>query len=271
MANQNSSSMALASAKDQVSFLINGSTSQAPVDTRALDEWDRYLCRWDGCDALPSSSSPADLLSHIRSTHLDPLPAECSWGNCQHAPFTLSHLLTHLPLGLDYQPVIRDVITTHPSITDDLLSSPHITSYPPAPLSSQYTLQRKGMSTATDSNQTPVGAEFLAALIIRNLAKYLKTEIASSLPLTEQGREERKRHLVEERFGLPIPDKVLREEEEEEEKERGGRGGGEEEGLDAAQRERAKRAFQVVEGRIGEVVEMNVSGLGQYLVEAMGW
>ena len=45
----------------------------------------------------------------------------------------------------------------------------------------------------------------------------------------------------------------------------------EDEGLDRAQRERAKRTFEVLESRVGEVVDGNAVGLGQYLVDALGW
>ena len=74
---------------------------------------------------------------------------------------------------------------------------------------------------------------------------------------------------MEERFGLPIPESVLREEEEEERAVRGDAKG--DDGLDEKRRERARRAFEVLEGRLSEVIQDNMSGLGQYLVDALGW
>lgn len=72
-----------------------------------------------------------------------------------------------------------------------------------------------------------------------------------------------------ERFGLPIPDKVLQEEEEEE------RDAEKEDEVDGKlnweERDRARAAFEGVEERLGEVVAGNLSGLGQYLGEAWGW
>ena len=80
-------------------------------------------------------------------------------------------------------------------------------------------------------------------------------------------KEEKKRHLEEERFGLPIPASVLKEEEEEDNES----GGDKEGGLSNAERERARIAFARVEDRVVEVVERNMSGVGQYLGDAFGW
>jgi len=108
-------------------------------------------------------------------------------------------------------------------------------------------------------------------LIIRNLARTLRSEINTSLPpdhgLSIEAKREKRRHLQEERFGLPIPDSVLKEEEEEEKESRGDQEGG----LTAVQRERARGAFQSVEGRVVDAVERNMSGIGQYLGDAFGW
>ena len=80
-------------------------------------------------------------------------------------------------------------------------------------------------------------------------------------------KEEKRRHLQEERFGLPIPDNVLREEEEEEK----ASGGATEGGLTEIEKGRARAAFESVEKRVVEVVERNMSGIGQYLGDAFGW
>jgi len=60
---------------------------------------------------------------------------------------------------------------------------------------------------------------------------------------------------------------VLKEEEEEEKENSADREGG----LTALEGERARGAFESVEGRVVEVVERNMSGVGQYLGDAFGW
>lgn len=77
----------------------------------------------------------------------------------------------------------------------------------------------------------------------------------------------KKKHLVEERYGLPIPESVLREEEEEERN----LSKDEEEGLTKEQRERAVEGFRRVEGRVLGVMEDNMVGLGAFLSLAVGW
>lgn len=76
----------------------------------------------------------------------------------------------------------------------------------------------------------------------------------------------KRKQLQEERFGLPIPDSVLKEEEEEERLE----GDVPEGALSEIERERARAAFEGLEGRVMEVVERNMSGIGQYLGDAFG-
>ncbi len=107
--------------------------------------------------------------------------------------------------------------------------------------------------------------------MIRNLARSLRSETITSLPadhgLSSEAKQEKKRLLQEERFGLPVPDSVLKEEEEEEKENSADREGG----LTALEGERARGAFESVEGRVVEVVERNMSGVGQYLGDAFGW
>lgn len=77
----------------------------------------------------------------------------------------------------------------------------------------------------------------------------------------------KRKHLVEERYGLPIPESVLREEEEEERNATVE----EEEGMNLKERLRAQRAFESVEEGLLKVMEENMSGLGMYLGETVGW
>jgi chromatin structure-remodeling complex subunit RSC9 len=88
--------------------------------------------------------------------------------------------------------------------------------------------------------------------------------------LTQEAKAERKRHLQEERFGLPIPDTVLREEEEEE-NQAGSTPGEVVGGISAEELQRARLAFESVEPRILEIIEGNMSGLSQYLGECAGF
>ena len=236
------------------------------------DGEERFSCLWRDCPTTNERfSDTAQLLAHVQSTHLTPTPVQCHWGICRHTPFTLSHLLTHLPLVK--QPPIPEMITVHPGLSETSLNQPRITSRPIAPLPISFKLSFSGQKTALDDNRHPTGTAFLVALLIRNLSRALRNEIASSDTAPgemEQGqKEEKKKHLLEERFGLPIPESVLREEEEEEKEARGGREV--DEGMNGQERERARMAFMVVETRVLEVMEKNMGGLGQYLGEAVGW
>jgi chromatin structure-remodeling complex subunit RSC9 len=85
--------------------------------------------------------------------------------------------------------------------------------------------------------------------------------------MTKEAREEKKRLLSAERFGLPIPDSILKEEEEEEKDVKRD----EEDEMSEEERKRAVEGFGSVEERIMEVVEGNVSTIGHYLGEAFGW
>lgn len=111
---------------------------------------------------------------------------------------------------------------------------------------------------------------YLISLLLRNIARTLRSDLTSALPadagLTQEAKAERKKHLQQERFGLPIPDNVLREEEEEE-KEAGSAPGQSVAGINGDELERARLAFESIEPRILEVIEGNMSGLSQYLGE----
>jgi chromatin structure-remodeling complex subunit RSC9 len=107
---------------------------------------------------------------------------------------------------------------------------------------------------------------------LRNIARTLRSDLSTAFPeagLTQEAKAERKRHLQEERFGLPIPDTVLKEEEEEE-KEVGSVGEAIS-GVSQKELERARFAFESVEERVLEVVEGNMSGLSQFLGECYGF
>lgn len=150
--------------------------------------------------------------------------------------------------------------------------SSHITSRPLPPLSRAYKLHFTGSVTPIDTRRHPIGVAYLTSLLLRNLARTLRSDLTSATPpdagLTVEAKAERKRHLQAERFGLPIPDNVLREEEEEEKATGGVDVVG---GMTRDERERARLAFDAVEERVLEVVEGNMSGLSQYLAECFGF
>ncbi|ORY32085.1 hypothetical protein BCR39DRAFT_524105 [Naematelia encephala] len=239
---------------------------------KGSDESDRFNCMWRGCSLPRGCLNPVELLQHVQTFHLSPTPASCAWATCQHSTFNLTHLLTHLPLS--QPPTIPDDVTIEASFPPQRLLQPVITTRPVPPLSRAFKLSFQGYVTPSDNRRNPTGCAFLAALVLRNLAKTLKAEIAVSLPpdhgLTQEAKQEKKRHLLEERFGLPIPDSVLKEEEEEERVADGGQGDVDG-GMTAKNRERARQAFAALEERILQVVEKNVSGLAVYLGEAFGW
>ncbi|KAK4688428.1 chromatin structure-remodeling complex subunit RSC9, partial [Tremellales sp. Uapishka_1] len=230
---------------------------------KGSDEEDRFTCLWKSCTTPTGATSPSSLLTHIQTAHLTPLPTTCSWAKCTRTPFTLSHLLTHLPLT--HRRAVPDTITVHPSLSDSALLGPVITTRPPAPLSSTLKLSRTGLITPLDARNLPTGVSFLSALLIRNLARTLRVEIAGSVPVDAEQKEEKKKHLDEDRFGLPIPDSVLKEEEEEEQSLKV------EVGMTQDERERAKWGFQGLEADVVEIIENDLAGLGQYLGEAFGW
>lgn len=170
------------------------------------------------------------------------------------------------------------MVTIHPSMSmyDQPFSRP-LTQRPPAPLARHHKLQFTGVITPADARRHPIGVAYLTSLLLRNLARTLSSDLASALPpdagLSQEAKDERKRHLQEERFGLPIPDNVLREEEEEERAVGGTAAPGAlvPGAMTGEQRERARLAFDTVESRILEVVEGNMSGLSAYLAECFGF
>ena len=232
------------------------------------DEEDRFACLWRDCPQSRTSNGPASLAGHVQH-HIDSHPTTCAWSTCQNTPFTASHLFTHLPTLK--MPQIPETITAHPSDASSSIPQ-QITSRTVAPLPKTFRMGFMGQVTPTHLSPTtnarhPIGVAFLSALVIRNLARALKSELAAVRRDLDDEKAAKKRRLDEQRFGLPIPDKILKEEEEEEAKgEKASQSGMSEEAM-----MRAKSAFEGVEERIAEVVGVNVVGLGQYLGDAFGW
>lgn len=241
------------------------------------DENQRFSCHWNGCSNANDHSGAVQLLDHVRSVHL-PESTSCAWATCHQSPLTLSHLLTHLPLT--HSSYIPEQVTIHPSLT--LTDNPfgNITRQPPPPLSRHYKLHFTGSMTPTDARRHPIGVAYLTSLLLRNIARTLRSDLTSALPdagMSAEDKAERKKHLQEERFGLPIPDMVLKEEEEEEAKEKEIEGAGGNElvlglgQMTKEEMERAREAFVGVEERVLEVIEVNMSGLNHYLGECFGF
>lgn len=158
-----------------------------------------------------------------------------------------------------------------PGTERQFVYSQNVTARPAPPVPPTQLLRFEGKRTTADAARNPIGIAFLSALVVRGLARSLRSEVAAALPeevgMSAEQRRAKKKHLAEDRFGLPIPASVLREEEEEEDEARGTA----EVSMPDADRERARAAFRAVEGRILDVVNTNVSSLGLYLGDAFGW
>lgn len=233
------------------------------------DKTERFNCIWRECSGPVGATNPAQLLEHVREKHLASMPSSCAWGSCKQSPFTLPHLLTHLPLEDPVQ--VPKSVAVSAATPGNVLWTPHVTNrkVPPLPLSQS--CRYVGQVTPTDDHRNPMGVAFLSALILRGLARNLRAELAIAKPddgeLSAEQKKQKKKHLAEERFGLPIPQSVLQEEEEEEKKDM-------EADMELMSEEdlnRARRAFRDCEDKILEVASNNESGLALYLGESFGW
>lgn len=234
---------------------------------------DRFSCSWRECTQPSGPANPGELLAHVQKAHIDPMPSTCAWGSCSHSPMSVGHLLTHLPLLA--APVVPDTLSVDPRTPPSILYSPVITDKLASFLPPSHPVRVQARVTPHDQHRHPTGVAFLAALIIRGLARNLHAEIAAAIPgevgLSDAQRKEKKRHLAEERFGLPIPDTVLREEEEEEDAVRGRDQGPDEATMSEEELTRARYAFHAVSERMLEVVSDNFSGIGAYLGDAFAF
>ncbi|WVQ78240.1 hypothetical protein IAT38_000323 [Cryptococcus sp. DSM 104549] len=238
---------------------------------KVSDEQERFTCLWEGCQHPTGPSNPSELLTHIQLAHLH-YPTACCWARCSNLTCTTAHILTHLPLA---QPTtsVPERVLSHPSVHESSITQPIITTRPAPPLPSGMKLNFVARFTPIDARGRPRGVALLAALALRNLARTLRGEIALAAPQAETTEEkaEKKKHLLEERYGLPIPDSVLKEEEEEEEAAKEYQGAKEEGAMGDRERERAKEAFEGVEMKIAEIVGDSIVGLGQFLGGTYGW
>ncbi|WRT66848.1 uncharacterized protein IL334_003811 [Kwoniella shivajii] len=254
---------------------------------KTSDDQERFSCLWKDCNSRHGSINSSSLLSHLQSHHLSSTtqPLQCQWATCTHTPFTLSHLLTHLPL-VQAVPVL-EVVTVYPTTPEYALSQSIITNRSVPPLAKPFKLHCVAQTTPIDSKRHPVGVAFLTSLILRNLSRTLRTELSLLNVDNDDGengndntegknKRDKKKNLLEERFGLPIPDNVLKEEEEEEEANNNANAAGRREKelneqLAKKEMERAKFAFISVQDRLEEVTEKNMSGLATYLGDSLGW
>ncbi|WWC61450.1 uncharacterized protein I303_104034 [Kwoniella dejecticola CBS 10117] len=247
---------------------------------KGSDDQERFTCLWQNCPSPHSPTDPKSLLAHIQATHLTTSqpPLRCQWADCTQMPFTLSHLLTHLPSS--HPTPVPEVITSHPSTPDVQISQSSVTSRLVPPLARPFKLHFAATTTPTESTQgqgrIPVGTALLTCLILRNLAKTLKAELnLLDVDLIREKESQKKKNALEERFGLPIPENVLKEEEKEEQDELNDKLRNQFNQQDEIQnRERlnkARNAFVSAQERLREVVEQNISGLAGYLGESLGW
>ncbi|ODO11425.1 hypothetical protein I350_00205 [Cryptococcus amylolentus CBS 6273] len=238
---------------------------------KGSDDSERFGCFWRDCAHREGATNPAQLIEHIQSFHVPPSTyTPCQWGSCTHAPCTLSHFLTHIPLG---KPIaqVPDYLSCYAGTSPDWFSRQVVTARLPPPTISRMSFA--GKKTATDANRRPVGTPLLAALTVRNLARTLRTEITLALPEdvpTEDEVQAKKKHLLEERYGLPIPESVIKEEEKEQEEANQG-AAGKEMNMSDEERERAKAAFESIEEKVERIMEENVGNIGHYLGDAFGW
>ncbi|KAL7424576.1 Chromatin structure-remodeling complex protein rsc9 [Cryptotrichosporon argae] len=229
----------------------------------ATENEDLYACAWQACTESTGHSSPTALLAHVHATHLTPSPDACAWGTCTQPRPTLSHLATHIPYAASPAPSMVTVDARAPAPFADPLSRP-------APyLPKAHRLRFAATLTPTDAKRQPAGAPFLAALVVRNLARTLRAEVAAAASVSAEEQASKKKAMREERYGLPIPESVLREEEKEEDEAQGK--DREETGMGERERARARDAFDGVEERMLRVMGTNIVGLAQYLADALMW
>ena len=259
---------------------------------------DRNGCRWEGCQARGPYPSLQPLIEHVRS-HLivspnNPTPpTRCHWKGCSSPNGTLSHMLTHLPLPrLPGQPIAPLTILSNLRGSETWIPTASVTRRSAPRLPPAYKIRFEDSYTPVDEHsRSPRGAPFLAALLLRNLARSLRNELDAAAERdailngddTDMDNAEaaaEKRKLADARYGLPIPDSVLQEQEDAAMEAirvslRGdgaqAEGGGEVMGMTDEARARARGAFLVVEDKVGEVVMCNRGGLGAYLGDCWGW
>ncbi|WWC69757.1 uncharacterized protein I206_103700 [Kwoniella pini CBS 10737] len=242
---------------------------------KGSDDQERFTCLWNDCSSRHSPTDPSTLLSHIQSAHTATPQLRCQWAQCTHTPFTLSHLLTHLP---SFNPVaVPEVITSHPSTPDIQSSQSSITNRLVPPLARPFKLHFMGISTPSDpQTRTPVGTALLACLIIRNLSKTLRAELnLLDIDIIREKESQKKKNALEERFGLPIPENVLKEEEKEEQDELNSKLNNQfnqqDEKENKEKLEIAKNAFISAQEKLRNVAESNISGLAGYLGDCLAW
>lgn len=231
-----------------------------------------FKCRWSDCVNPPETLNGAELLAHVISAHLPPsttpeTATPCKWGTCSTTKSTKSHIATHIPPPLDETKEAGHTnITVHPSTPYSQLKSPFITFRAPPPLPADVRLRYDMLTTPVDHRRSPTGEGFAASLILRNLARALKAEIAQA-----EGEEgglgslgKKKRQLeTGEAFGLPAPPGYVE----------AMFGGDLSISLTEEERERAKTAFVVtVEQKVLQMIQDGGGGgLSSVLASCVGF
>ena len=168
-----------------------------------------YMCKWQGCADRLGPMSNAELLAHIRTSHLagpsfpdgTARPIKCRWALCTCDNATATHMMTHLPLPIDPTKVPEPKrVVIHP---DD----PAVKIYsgisgfqtdwrrvPPLPYLSTISQPQQGFSNGdivhplsyfglefpTDKTGQPMQEGYYACMILKNLARALRDDMERS-------------------------------------------------------------------------------------------
>ncbi|KAM0788749.1 hypothetical protein ACM66B_002841 [Microbotryomycetes sp. NB124-2] len=155
--------------KPERKFIIRHMRRRDPLDKRSV-----FVCRWSGCSAPLGPGSPDELFQHICQAHLTPGSDRCCWVSCEHKA-----------TRTDSNAKVEEM---------KLHVSSHMPVYHPPP---EYGNPPKALSDYFDDPETPMtvddcvrlgvgaggdveGLPFVAALVLRNLARTARNAVASS-------------------------------------------------------------------------------------------
>lgn len=137
-----------------------------------------FRCRWLGCLHPTCAISPEKLYWHLHHHHLStyPPPSQCAWPHCTYCPSPSSLLdpTTHIA---DLSLHVRTHIPAyHPSPGYGTPPAP-----PPPPVLPETTaqLQHERYHAQVDEHAELTGLGFLAALVLRNVARTVKLALGN--------------------------------------------------------------------------------------------
>lgn len=167
-----------------------------------------YMCKWEGCANPFGSLSNAELLAHIRISHLPATPrldgtarpVRCRWALCTCENATATHMMTHLPLPIDPTKVPEPKrVVIHPDdpavkiysgisgFQSDWRRVPPLSHLPTVtPPNAQqgfsnsdvvHPLAYFGLEFPTDKTGQPMQEGYYACMVLKNLARALRDDI----------------------------------------------------------------------------------------------